>query len=166
MKPLRESFCRARRPGIALLWAVLGGVGVPAAAADVSVSIGVHQPGVYGRIDIGRVPTPPVVVYEQPVVIVPGPVAVQRRPIYLHVPPGHYRDWRRYCGRYQACGQPVYFVQDRWYRDSYAPPRPPRGDRGPRRDWDDRRDGPRDGWRGGRDDDRGRGHDKRHHGRD
>jgi hypothetical protein len=140
----------------------------PAFAADVGVSIGINQPGVYGRIDIGRVPTPPVLVYEQPVVIVPGPVAVQRRPIYLHVPPGHARDWRRYCGRYQACGQPVYFVQDRWYRDSYAPRY--YADRERPRDWDDRRDARPGDDRGGRDDHpgrgHGRGHDKRHHAHD
>lgn len=134
---------------------------VPVLAADVGVSIGIQQPGLYGRIDIGRVPTPPVLVYEQPVVIVPGPVAVQRRPIYLHVPPGHARDWRRYCGRYQACGQPVYFVQDRWYRDVYAPRHHDR--RGPPRHWDDRR-GDRHDDHPGRGHDRG--HDKKHHGRD
>lgn len=143
----------------------------PALAADVGVSIGINQPGIYGRIDIGRVPTPPVLVYEQPVVIVPGPVAVQRRPIYLHVPPGHARDWRRYCGRYQACGQPVYFVQDRWYRDTYAPRfrhdrDRPRYDNDRRSDRRDGRDDDRPGRGHGRGDDRHDRHDRRHHGRD
>ena len=100
--------------------AVLAGA-LPAMAADVSVSIGINQPGAYGRIDIGRVRTPPVLVYQQPVVIMPTPVAVHRSPIYMHVPPGHAKQWKSYCGRYQACGQPVYFVQDGWYRDVYAP---------------------------------------------
>lgn len=93
----------------------------PALAADVGVSIGFDQPGVYGRIDIGRVPAPPVLVYPQPIVVAPTPVAVYRQPIYLHVPPGHARNWDRHCRRYQACGQPVYFVQDGWYRDVYVP---------------------------------------------
>ncbi len=100
--------------------AVLAGA-LPALAADIGVTIGIDQPGVYGRIDIGRVPTPPVLMYQQPVVIMPTPVAVQRRPIYMHVPPGHAKQWKSYCNRYEACGQPVYFVQDGWYRDVYAP---------------------------------------------
>ena len=92
----------------------------PAHAADVGVSISVGQPGFYGRIDIGNAP-PPVVVYPQPVIIQQAPVAVVRQPIYLHVPPGHQRDWAKHCYRYAACNQPVYFVQDRWYQDVYVP---------------------------------------------
>lgn len=105
---------------------------VHAADVDVGVSISVGQPGFYGRIDIGNVP-PPVVVYPQPVIIQQVPVAVVRQPIYLHVPPGHQRDWARHCYRYAACNQPVYFVQENWYqqvyvpqyRQRYAPPPPP-----------------------------------------
>lgn len=93
----------------------------PAFAADVGVTLGFDQPGVYGRIDIGRAPAPPVLLYPQPIVIAPSPVTVHRQPIYLHVPPGHARNWSRHCGRYQACGQPVYFVQDGWYRNVYTP---------------------------------------------
>lgn len=104
--------------GIAIL---AGAATAPAIAADIGVSIDISQPGVYGRIDIGRVVNPPVLVYQQPVIISPTPVAVHRQPIYLHVPPGHARSWKNYCGRYQACGQPVYFVQDGWYRDVYVP---------------------------------------------
>jgi hypothetical protein len=88
------------------------------AQTSVGVSIGIHQPGVYGRIDIGNQP-PPAVVYPQPVIIAPAPVAVHRQPIYLYVPPGHQKHWSRYCGRYNACGQPVYFVQERWVRDRW-----------------------------------------------
>jgi hypothetical protein len=46
-------------------------------------------------------------------------VAVQRQPIYLYVPPAHRLHWREYCGRYAACGQPVYFVEERWVRDRW-----------------------------------------------
>ena len=49
----------------------------PAFAADVGVSISVSQPGVYGRVDIGRFPQPQVVV-AQPV-IVQRPVVVQQQ---------------------------------------------------------------------------------------
>ncbi|MBK6974411.1 MAG: hypothetical protein IPH26_16180 [Sterolibacteriaceae bacterium] len=93
---------------------------VPALAADVGVSISIGQPGFYGRIDIGDFP-PPVVIYRQPVVIERVPVGVVRQPVYLHVPPGHARNWRKHCRRYNACGRPVYFVQDRWYNDVYVP---------------------------------------------
>lgn len=88
------------------------------AQTNVGVSIGINQPGVYGRIDIGNFPQP-LVVYPQPVVIVQSPVAVYQRPIYLYVPPGHQKNWAKHCGRYRACGQPVYFVRDDWVRDRY-----------------------------------------------
>lgn len=87
-----------------------------AAAADVGVSVQISQPGVYGRIDIGRFPQPQVVV-AQPVVIV-RPVVLQQappQPVYMWVPPGHRQNWRKHCGQYNACGVPVYFVQDQWY---------------------------------------------------
>lgn len=90
------------------------------AQTSVGVSIGINQPGVYGRINIGDVP-PPALVLPQPVLIAPPPVSVPRRPIYLYVPDAHQRDWRRYCGRYAACGQPVYFVQENWYQQHYVP---------------------------------------------
>ena len=48
------------------------------AAAEVGVSVQISQPGVYGRIDIGRFPQPQVVV-AQPVIIV-RPVLVQQAP--------------------------------------------------------------------------------------
>jgi hypothetical protein len=90
------------------------------AATSVGVSIGIDQPGVYGRIDIGRVPALPVLVYAQPVVIVPSPVAQYQSPIYLRVPVAQTRDWRHHCSAYGACNRPVYFVQETWYRDHYA----------------------------------------------
>ena len=88
-----------------------------AAASDVGVSVQISQPGVYGRIDIGRFPQPQVVV-AQPVIIV-RPVVVHQapppQPVYMWVPPGHRQNWRKHCGQYNACGVPVYFVQDQWY---------------------------------------------------
>lgn len=91
-----------------------------ASAADVGVSISIGQPGFYGQIDIGDFPRP-TLVYPQPVVIQPVRPGVIVAPIYLHVPPGHAKDWKRYCGRYEACGRPVYFVQDSWYNGVYVP---------------------------------------------
>jgi len=115
----------------------------PARAADVGVSINISQPGVHGRIDIGRFPQPQVIV-QQPVIIA-RPAARALEPVYLWVPPGHQKHWRRHCGAYNACGVPVYFVQERWYHDHVM--------RGERRD--DRRDDRRDG-------DRGHGHGQGH----
>ena len=88
------------------------------AQPTVNVSIGINQPGVYGRINIGDVP-PPALRRAEPVIIQQPPVVVQRRPIYLYVPPEHEQNWSRYCGRYNACGQPVYFVRDDWVRERY-----------------------------------------------
>ena len=99
------------------------------AQTSVGVSIGINQPGVYGRIDIGNYP-PPVLVYPQPVIIAPPPVMVQRQPIYLYVPPGHQKHWGKHCARYNACGQPVYFVQEQWVRERYQQAHPQwRGER-------------------------------------
>jgi hypothetical protein len=93
------------------------------AGTDVGVSVGISQPGFYGRIDIGSVAAPPVLVYPQPVVIArPPTVVVQQRPVYLRVPPGHAKHWQKHCAEYGACAQPVYFVQEDWYQRYYAAP--------------------------------------------
>ena len=101
--------------------AVLTALGLPAMAADVDVgvSIGISQPGVYGRIDIGRFPQPQVVV-QQPLII--QRVVRAPEPVYLWVPPGHQKNWRKHCNKYQACGVPVYFVQEGWYHEHVLPP--------------------------------------------
>ena len=124
------------------------------AMAQVGVSVGINQPGVYGRVTIGDVP-PPALVLPQPVIVAPPPVAVARSPIYLYVSPYEQQNWRRYCGRYNACGQPVYFVREDWVRERYIHDHPgwDRGHRDPR--WD-RRDDRRDG----RDHDRDHDHDR------
>ncbi len=125
----------------------------PAGAANVGISIDIAQPGVYGRIDIGRFPQPQLVL-PNPVVI-GRPVVVQSEPVYLWVPPGHRRDWRRHCGRYNACGVPVYFVRHDWY-DRHVRHEGRRGDR-----HDGRYDGRRDDRREWRDDRRGDRRDDR-----
>ena len=88
------------------------------AETSVGISIGINQPGVYGRIDIGNYPQP-VTVYAQPVIIQRVPHGVPMQPVYLYVPPGHQKNWAKHCSRYQACGQPVYFVQENWVREQY-----------------------------------------------
>jgi hypothetical protein len=135
------------------------------AAPNVGVSVSVNQPGVYGRVEIGNVPQPPVLLYPEPVIITRPPVVVDRRPIYLHVPPGHSRNWRQYCGRYNACGQPVYFVREDWYQRHYHQRQDRRDDR---REWreerrEDRHDRRHDR-HDRRDDRRDDRHDRGHHG--
>jgi len=102
-----------------------------ASAADVGVSIGIAQPGVYGRIDIGRFPQPPAVIAPAPVVVEPR-VVVGRpvQPVYLWVPPGHQKDWRKHCRKYDACGVPVHFVRQDWYEANVMGPHR-RGESGP-----------------------------------
>lgn len=92
---------------------------LPALAADVGVSVSIGQPGFYGQIDIGNQYPRPALIYSQPVII--QQTQVVRRPLYLHVPPGHARHWRKHCGEYGACGRPVYFVRDNWYNNVYVP---------------------------------------------
>ncbi len=93
-------------------------ISIPALAADVGVSISIGQPGFYGRLDIGGYP-PPQVIYPQPMII--ERVPVERPPIYLRVPPGHARNWRKHCHEYNACGERVFFVRDSWYNREYVP---------------------------------------------
>ena len=137
-----------------LLAAALATVSAPILAADVGVSLSIGQPGFYGRIDIGD--------YPQPQLIYPQPVAVDRvpdgrPPVYLHVPPGHAKHWRKHCREYNACGERVFFVQDNWYNREYVPRyQEHHGDR--REDHRDHRDDHRGDRNDRHDDDRG--HDR------
>ena len=104
---------------LAILTLAAAAAALPAAAAtNVGISIGINAPGQYGRIDINNYPQP-ILVSPQPIVYAPSRVAVYQRPIYLYVPQAHQSNWGNYCGRYSACGQPVYFVQEAWVRDEY-----------------------------------------------
>jgi hypothetical protein len=116
--------------------------GAAHAQAYVNATVGGElAPGVYGRIQIGNAPPPPLL-YPQPVIIHQPAVVVPRSPIYLYVPPGHAKNWGKHCMRYNACNQPVYFVKepprrhdDRGYGKRHEPRYDqrydPRDDRGP-----------------------------------
>jgi len=113
-----------------LLSALALGAALPVAQAqNVSVNAvitGEVVPGVYGQVVIGN-RAPPPVLYAQPVVVEPAPVVVgvpEPQPIYLHVPPGHAKNWRKHCHEYHACNRPVYFVRSAEYEPGY------RADRG------------------------------------
>ena len=90
------------------------------AIAGVNVAVTLGHPNFYGQLELGGFAPPPVM-YARPIVIRPVPPGVVYQPIYLRVPRNHYHHWSRYCGRYNACGRPVYFVNDGWYRHTYAP---------------------------------------------
>ena len=126
---------------------------IPAFATDVGLSISIGQPGFYGRIDIGNAPQPEFI-NPQPVVIQTVPMGRTVQPIYLLVPPDHQKNWNKHCGKYNACGQPVYFVKDQWYNNVYVPHYKKNGKK-------------RDDGRGKGNDSRGKGRDREHHkGRD
>ncbi|MEP6740120.1 MAG: hypothetical protein ABJA61_07050 [Caldimonas sp.] len=134
----------------------VGAIGPALAQPSVGVSIGINQPGVYGRINIGEIP-PPALIVPQPVIIRQRSY-VEAPPVYLYVPPMQQQNWRRYCGRYGACGQRVYFVRDEWVRERYEHEHPG-WDRGRRRGWDKKER--HDEGQGNNHEERG-GHDKGH----
>jgi len=92
----------------------------PAMGADVSVSVTVGDPRFFGRIDIDSFPQPRLI-FPRPVVVHAIPVGVVRAPLYLRVPPGHEKHWDKHCAEYNACGAPVYFIEDGWYNTVYVP---------------------------------------------
>lgn len=74
------------------------------------------QPGVYGQVQIGNQPPPPVFLPKPTIVHRPATV-VESAPIYLHVPPGHAKKWSKHCQKYNACDRPVYFVKSAEYEE-------------------------------------------------
>ena len=87
-----------------------------AADPDVRVIMSTDlRSGVYGRVEFGNAPPPPLV-YADPVIVAPPPPRVAApAPIYLHVPPGHAKHWDKHCAKYNACNRPVYFVKSEEY---------------------------------------------------
>ncbi len=162
---------------IAALALVAGASAIPALAGNVAVSISVGEPGFYGHLDVGGYGRP-ALIYREPIVVAHRYRGVPA--VYMRVPADHSRNWNRYCGRYDACSRPVYFVRDEWYRNVYSPryhqlhgrnwhdsrrgPDRNRWDNDRRGNdrWDhDRRDYDRDGRHDGRHDDH-RGNDRDH----
>jgi hypothetical protein len=106
-----------------LIVSALAAAATCAQAQNVSVNAvitGEVVPGVYGQVVFGNRPPPPVV-YQQPMIVQPAPVVVGAppEPIYLHVPPGHAKNWRKHCHEYHACDRPVYFVRSAEYEPGY-----------------------------------------------
>ena len=146
------------------------GIAATAAQAQSYVNVtvgGVFSPGVYGQVTFGNAPPPPV--YNPRPVLV-APVVLGAPVVYMHVPDEHRHHWSHYCGRYNACGRPVQFVQVnvnyRWWEG--------RGDYRAYSRYEDHHDGRRDDRRGderhpavdhdyrGHDNGKHHGHYKRH----
>jgi hypothetical protein len=130
---------------ISVVAVLLVGAGI-CRAGDLDIHVilsGEVAPGVYGQVQLGS-ERPPPLVYAQPMLIVPQ--RVPPPPVYLHVPPGHAKNWRKHCQEYNACNRPVYFVRSQEYEPGYVP-----------RDHEHDRDGDHN-----RDHDHGRGHDHEH----
>lgn len=143
----------------ALTCLMLGSLSAHAGTPIINFSVGGEiSPGVYGQVQFGNGPPPPVV-YAQPTIIAPQPPGAVVRPLYLHVPPGHAKNWAKHCREYNACGRPVYFVKSAEYEPGYHARRDKR-----HRDEGRRDEGRRDEHRG-RDeryeDERGRGEGRR-----
>lgn len=70
------------------------------------------RPGVYGRIVVkgAEVPPPPVI-HARPVIASSVLLPDDVEPVYLYVPPGQVRNWKKNCARWKACDQAVLFVR-------------------------------------------------------
>ena len=102
-----------------LIAALLVSAATGAMAQSVGVDVHIGGPGYYGNIQLGDFGPPPVI-YREPMII-ERQVRYVGQPLYLRVPPGHAKHWSKHCYAYNACGRPVYFVQDSWYNNTYAP---------------------------------------------
>ncbi len=90
-------------------------------ADDLGISVILEKevaPGVYGRVEIGN-DSRPSVYYREPMLIVTDSRYARSRPVYLHVPPGHAKNWGKHCSKYHACDRPVYFVRSAEYDEHY-----------------------------------------------
>lgn len=90
------------------------------AANAQNIDIQLGQTNYYGRIDLLNFGTPQLI-YKEPMWVSRPANYRSIAPLYLRVPPGHAKKWSKHCDRYDACGRPVYFVQDSWYNNTYVP---------------------------------------------
>ena len=145
--------------GFIALSALTGGAAQAATSYANATVEGALAPGVYGRIEIGNAPPPPLV-YVQPVIIQRAPMLVEQQPLYLHVPPGHAKKWSKHCARYNACNRPVYFVRVRG-DDDFERRKGKDKHRGYRDDWEQGHDNDNDHDKGqGKHKDKDKGHGK------
>ncbi|QYF93422.1 hypothetical protein KY495_22600 [Massilia sp. PAMC28688] len=91
---------------------------IAASAQNIDIQLG--QTNYYGRIDLLNFGTPQLI-YKEPMWVSRPANYRTIATLYLRVPPGHAKKWSKHCDRYDACGRPVYFVQDSWYNNTYVP---------------------------------------------
>jgi len=115
-----------RRPLITAAILLVAACGLARAASWTVVA----QPGDAGRVAIGGYVEAPRVYVPQPLVAftdrygrtveeyVDPAFGTEQMPVYLWVPEAQRLHWAESCRDYGACGVPVYFVEDRWYRDN------------------------------------------------
>jgi hypothetical protein len=138
-----------------LITAALAVATAAALAGDNHGTSSLGQPDFYGRLDFGDYPQPQVI-YRHPIAI--EQVPTNRPPVYLRVPPGQAKNWRKHCREYNACGERVFFVQDNWYNREYVP----RYQEHHRDCQNDRRDEHSDDHRGDQNDHRGNDYNDGH----
>jgi len=102
-----------------LLIPFLAFLGTPALQAQAPININLGEPGYYGPIVIDDSYPKPRLMFSDPRVL--DEAHRTGRPLYLHIPPGHAKDWEKHCKHYDACDQPAYFVEESWYSDEYVP---------------------------------------------
>lgn len=77
--------------------------------------------GVYGRVDISGLKKKPKVINKTPVVADRAAMLTERRgsgpakAAYLFVPRAYYTHWAGHCMFYNACTEPVHFIDHDWY---------------------------------------------------
>ena len=77
--------------------------------------------GTFGRVDLSGLKKKPKVINKKPIVIdTPALRARQKasgpvKPSYIFAPRVYYTGWERFCSRYDACAEPVYFIDHDWY---------------------------------------------------
>ena len=96
--------------------------GLPAwADDDLGINVlleGQVAPGLYGRVDVGN-NSHPNLYNREPIIYTRNARYANYKPVYLHVPPGHAKDWGKHCKHYNACERPVYFIRSEEYEESY-----------------------------------------------
>lgn len=102
-----------------LLIPLLALLATPALQAQAPITTNLGEPGYYGPIVVDDSYPKPRLMFSDPQVI--DEAHRTGRPLYLHIPPGHAKDWEKHCKHYDACHQPAYFVEDSWYSDVYVP---------------------------------------------
>lgn len=100
---------------------MLLGFAINANANDLGINVvleGEIKPGVYGRVELNK-NSHPALVYADPHIVVVDEHHHHKDPVYLHVPPGHAKDWAKHCHKYNACSRSVYFVKSEEYKKKH-----------------------------------------------